>query len=160
MRQRATTAREFDPPEVHRGYPSGVPPPIVLAALPLLVVVSVNVSMTLVVLPRLDVSFLAEEHFGATSLSAVGGVWAVVAALLAAILMVVIVNWHRLLGLRQTGDAGANASVLPILSVASLVGFGAVVAAVLAFAIVRNWVLSIAGAQSSPLRSRPTSWLR
>ena len=101
--------------------------------------------MTLVVLPRLDVSFLAEEHFGATSLSAVGGVWAVVTALLAAIVTVVIVNWQRLLGLRQTVDAGANASVLPILSVASLVGFGAVVAAVPAFAIVRNWVLSIEG---------------
>jgi H+/gluconate symporter-like permease len=145
VRQRATTAREFDPPEVHRGYQSRVPPPIALAALPLLVVVSVNVSMTLVVLPRLDVSFLAEEHFGATSLSAVGGVWAVVTALMAAIVTVVIVNWQRLQGLRQTVDAGANASVLPILSVASLVGFGAVVAAVPAFAIVRNWVLSIAG---------------
>jgi H+/gluconate symporter-like permease len=34
---------------------------------------------------------------------------------------------------------------LPILSVASLVGFGAVVAAVPAFEIVRNWVLSIEG---------------
>ena len=145
VRQRATTAREFDPREVHRGYPSRAAPPIVLAALPLLVVVSVNVSMTLVVLPRLDVSFLAEEHFGATSLSAVGGVWAVVTALLAAIVTVVIVNWQRLSGLRETVDAGANASVLPILSVASLVGFGAVVAAVPAYAIVRSWVLSIEG---------------
>jgi hypothetical protein len=70
IRQRATTAREFDPPEVRRGQQSRVAPPTVLAGLPLLVVVSVNVLMTLVVLPRLDVSFLAEERFGATSLSA------------------------------------------------------------------------------------------
>ena len=42
-------------------------------------------------------------------------------------------------------DAGANASVLPVLSVASLVGFGAVVAALPAFAVVRDWVLSIQG---------------
>ena len=42
-------------------------------------------------------------------------------------------------------DAGANASVLPALSVASLVGFGAVIAALPAFATVRDWVLSIAG---------------
>jgi H+/gluconate symporter-like permease len=35
--------------------------------------------------------------------------------------------------------------VLPVLSVASLVGFGAVVAAVPAFAIVRDWVLGIGG---------------
>jgi H+/gluconate symporter-like permease len=116
-----------------------------LAALPLLVVVSVNVLMTLVVLPRLDVSFLAKEQFGATSLAAVAGVWSVVTALLAAIVTVVAVNWRRLPGVRETMDSGANASVLPILSVASLVGFGAVVAAVPAFAIVRQWVLSIEG---------------
>ena len=42
-------------------------------------------------------------------------------------------------------DAGANASVLPALSVASLVGFGSVVAAMPAFAVVRDWVLGIGG---------------
>jgi H+/gluconate symporter-like permease len=113
--------------------------------LPLVVVVGVNLAMSLVVLPRLDVSYLAQERWGATSLSAVGGVWAVVAALAAAILTVVIVNRTRLPALRATMDAGANASVLPALSVASLVGFGAVVAAMPAFAVVRDWVLGIGG---------------
>ena len=42
-------------------------------------------------------------------------------------------------------DAGANASVLPALSVASLVGFGAVIAALPAFAAMRDFVLSIEG---------------
>jgi H+/gluconate symporter-like permease len=42
-------------------------------------------------------------------------------------------------------DAGANASVLPALSVASLVGFGAVIAALPAFAAVREAVLTIEG---------------
>ena len=145
VRERATTAREFDPPEVQRGRPSAETPPIALAALPLLVVVSVNVLMTLVVLPRLDVSFLGEERFGATSLAAVGGVWSVVSALIAAIVAVIAVNRRRLSKLQATMDAGANAAVLPVLSVASLVGFGAVVAAVPAFALVRGWVLSIGG---------------
>jgi H+/gluconate symporter-like permease len=145
VRQRATTAREFDPPEVRHGHPSDEAPPISLAALPLIVVVGVNVLMTLVILPNLDVSFLAKEEFGATSLSAVGGVWSVVTALMAAIVTVIVINRARLPGLRETMDAGANASVLPVLSVASLVGFGAVVAAVPAFGIVRNWVLSIEG---------------
>ena len=145
VRERATTAREFDPPEVNRGRRSLEAPPIILAASPLLVVVSVNVLMSLVILPRLDVSFLAEERFGATSLSAVGGVWAVVTALAAAIIAVIVVNRRRLPAVRETMDAGANASVLPVLSVASLVGFGAVVAALPAFAIVRDWVLSIEG---------------
>ena len=145
VRQRATTACDFDPPEVRHGRPSREAPSIGLAALPLLVVVSVNVLMTLVILPSLDVSFLAKEEFGATSLSAVAGIWSVVTALIAAIVTVIAINWRRLPGLRETLDSGANASVLPVLSVASLVGFGAVVAAVPAFAIVRNWVLSIEG---------------
>src|SRR5262245_6381805 len=51
VRQRATTAREFDPPEVHHGSLSREAPPIALAALPLLAVVSVNVLMSLVILP-------------------------------------------------------------------------------------------------------------
>src|SRR5271169_5987420 len=39
VRQRATTSHEFDPPEIDRGRPAREPPPIVLAALPLVVVV-------------------------------------------------------------------------------------------------------------------------
>ena len=47
--------------------------------------------------------------------------------------------------MRASVDAGANAAVLPALSVASLVGFGAVVAALPAFALVRDWVLGLGG---------------
>jgi len=43
-----------------------------------------------------------------------------------------------------------SASVLPAVSVASLVGFGAVIASLPAFAAVRDWVLAIEG---SPLVS-------
>jgi H+/gluconate symporter-like permease len=67
------------------------------------------------------------------------------AALAAAVATVVAVNRSRLPALRESMDAGANASVLPAFSVASLVGFGAVVAALPAFAVVRDWVLSIGG---------------
>ena len=109
-------------------------------------VVGVNLLMSLVVLPRLDVSFLAEERWGATSLAAVGGVWAVVdRARSRHRRRSIAVNRRRLPALRASMDAGANASVLPALSVASLVGFGAVVAALPAFALVRDWVLSIEG---------------
>ena len=59
--------------------------------------------------------------------------------------MLIAVNYRRLPSLRGTMDAGANASALPVLSVASLVGFGSVVAALPAFAMVRDWVLGIEG---------------
>jgi H+/gluconate symporter-like permease len=145
VRERATTASTFDPAEVRHGHQSAAGPPITLAALPLVVVVTVNLVMSLFVLPRMDASFLADEAWGATSLAAVGGVWAVVTALAAAIVVLIAVNYRRLPALRNSMDAGANASVLPVLSVASLVGFGSVVAALPAFAMVRDWVLSIEG---------------
>jgi H+/gluconate symporter-like permease len=145
IRERATAAREFDPAEIGHGHISQSIPPIALAALPLIVVVGVNLVMSIFVLPRLDVSYLAEERWGPTSLAAVGGVWSVVAALAAAVVTLIAVNFRRLPTLRESLGAGANASVLPVLSVASLVGFGAVVAALPAFAIVREWVLSIEG---------------
>ena len=145
LRERATTASAFDPAEIPHGRHADSGPPFWLAMLPIAVVIGVNFLMSIVVLPRLDTSYLAEPRFGATQLSAVGGVWAVVVALLAGILVLVATNWKRLTALRESVDAGANASVLPALSVASLVGFGAVVAALPAFAAVRDAVLSIGG---------------
>lgn len=145
IRERATAAREFDPAEIHHGHPSETLPPVWAAALPLVVVVFVNLLMALIVLPALDFDFLKEDRWGGTSIQAVGGVWSVAVALATATLVLVVLNRARLPSLRASMDAGANASVLPALSVASLVGFGAVVAALPAFAFVRDWVLSIGG---------------
>jgi len=150
VRERATTASSFDPPEVHRGHHSEQEPPILVAVLPLVAVILVNLLMSMWVLPNIDTRFLAEAQWGGIQLSAVSGVWAVIVALIAAILLLVALNYRRLPALRDTVDAGANASVLPVLSVASLVGFGAVVAALPAFDVVQNWVLSI---ESGPLVS-------
>ena len=145
LRGRATTAHEFDPAEIMHGEATDAPPPTMLAALPLIVVIVVNLGMSLFVLPALDTRFLAEARWGETSLAAVGGVWAVITALACAIVAVLAVNFRRLATLRATMDAGANAAVLPAMSVASLVGFGAVVAAMPAFSVVRDAVLSIGG---------------
>ena len=145
VRERATAAREFDPAEIHRGHHSDTTPPIVWAMLPLLIVIGVNLLMSTIILPKLDLSFLAEERWAGASLSSVGGVWSVAVALTAAVVTVVIFNRSRLPALRESMDAGANASVLPAFGVASLVGFGAVVAALPGFAVVREWMLSIGG---------------
>jgi H+/gluconate symporter-like permease len=88
---------------------------------------------------------LPTPRFGETSLSAVSGVWSVVTALAVASLVLVLILRQRLPELRKTLDAGANASVLPALNTASLVGFGAVVAALPAFAVVRYGFLAVPG---------------
>ena len=145
LRERATTAREFDPPEIVHGSATEAQAPIVASALPLAVVIVVNLAMSIFILPAIDTSFLAEPRWGGTSLAAVRGVWSVVTALACAIATVLAVSHRRLPDLRATMDAGANASVLPAVSVASLVGFGAVVAAMPAFGAVRDAVLGIGG---------------
>jgi len=151
LRERAAKAREFDPAELGHGQKAASTPPAAVAALPLVVVVGVNLLMTWVVLPRLNAAYLAQERWGATSLSAVGGIWSVIVALAAAILVLLLTSRGRLPSLRASVDAGAHASVLPALTVASLVGFGAVVAAVPAFASVRSLVFSTGGGVLVPL---------
>ena len=141
----ATTSGDFDPAELEHGKRAESEPTFFFAALPLVVVIAVNFLMSLVVLPRLDFSFLAEEAWGGTTFRSVAGIWSVVLALAAGCMTIVIINWRRLTALRQTLDAGAIASVLPLLTVSSLVGFGAVVGALPAFATVRDAVLSIQG---------------
>jgi H+/gluconate symporter-like permease len=145
VRERATTSGSFDPAEIAHGEHGGSQPGVFVALLPLIVVVLVNLLMALVVLPRLDTDYLEEPRFGGITLANVGGVWAVLIALTTAIVVLVALNWRRLPSLRATFDAGANASVLPVVCVASLVGFGAVVAAMPAFEAVRDWVLGIGG---------------
>ena len=145
FRERANTASAFDTAEIAHGQHSDGAPGTLVAALPLIVVVVVNLVVSLLILPRIDLSFLQDERWGGASVASVSGVWSVLVALIVAIVTLVALNRKRLTALRKTVDAGANASVLPVMSVASLVGFGAVVAAMPAFAVVRDWVLGIGG---------------
>lgn len=145
LRERATVAGTFDPAEIMHGARGRQPPSFALAALPLVVVVGVNLLLSLLVLPRVDAAFLAEPRWGPTSLQAVAGVWSVAVALASGIGVLLATSHGRLTALRDSLDAGANASVLPIFSVASLVGFGAVVAALPAFQLVSGWVLGVGG---------------
>jgi H+/gluconate symporter-like permease len=145
LRERATASHEFDPAEIGHGESAATRPPFWSAAAPIVVVILVNVVLSLIVLPRLDLSFLAKPEWGGVSPAAVTGVWSVLTALTLAILTVLALNVRRLPNLRATMDAGVNASALPAISVASLVGFGAVVAALPAFAMVRDAVLGIGG---------------
>jgi len=58
--------------------------------------------------------------------------------------LIVLTNRRRLPALTATLSSGVGAAALPLLSTAVLVGFGTVVAALPAFAVVRDAVLGIA----------------
>jgi H+/gluconate symporter-like permease len=145
VRARAANAENFDPAELPHGHRSAELPPFALAVAPILVVLAVNLVMSLLVLPRVYTGFLAEPRFGEIALSDVSGIWSVVTALAVASLLLALALRKRLPELRNTLDAGASASVLPALNTASLVGFGAVIAALPAFAVVRDGFLAVPG---------------
>lgn len=145
LRERGSTATHFDPAEMTVRETGEILPGIAAALAPLALVVVVNLLMSLWLLPRLNTDYLAGPRFGGIGLNSVAGVWAVLLGLAAACALLLVLHRSRLASPRATLDAGANAAVLPVLSVASLVGFGAVVAALPAFALVRDWVLTIGG---------------
>jgi H+/gluconate symporter-like permease len=93
----------------------------------------------------MDTAFLADPLFGATTIEAVRGLWAIIVALICSILFLIAANWGRIKSLKISIDRGADAGVLPIFNTASLVGFGAVVAALPAFDLIREAVMSIGG---------------
>lgn len=131
---------EIDPGESHMN-----PPGILLAIAPIVIVVLVNLLFVSVVVPLMETSYLAQPLFGETSIEAVRGVWAIVVALSVSILFLIALNWRRYEDLRETLNKGADASVLPIFNTASLVGFGGVIAALPAFALVTESLLSASG---------------
>jgi H+/gluconate symporter-like permease len=143
LRERATVSQSFYPVEIDHDHISSIMPSFGIGIAPLVNVVGVNFTMNVVVSPRLDASCLAAVRRGATSLGAVGGVWGVCVALGVAIVTLILVDRPRLTALRESVDAGVNVAVLPVLSVSSLVGYGALIAALPAFALVREWALRI-----------------
>ncbi len=121
-------------------------PSLTLAALPLILVLGLNLLFTFVIIPAMDTSFLARPEFGETDISALRGIWSTTAALTLACLALIALNWRRLAkGLTETLDAGAKSALLPIFNTASLVGFGAVIASLGAFVVIRDWVVTAGG---------------
>lgn len=126
--------------------PTDDPPSLRVASIPLVLVIALNLGFTFLVIPALDTAYLALPAYGRTELSEVRGVWSIIAALTLSCLVLVGVNWQRLrTGLAQTLDDGAAASLKPIFNTASLVGFGAVIASLSAFVLIRDWVVTLGG---------------
>ncbi len=135
----------FDLAEVKPQAPLRDLPPMMLALLPIVLVIALNLLFTAVVIPAMDTGYLAEPTYGATSIDSVRGVWSVIAALVIAIVVIIATNLKRLKALTTTLDSGANASLLPIFNTASLVGFGSVIASLAAFETISLWVTSVGG---------------
>lgn len=119
-------------------------PSFLPAVLPVILVIILNYLFTRFVIPAMDTSYLALPLYGATDITAVRGIWSIICAIVFSIIVLLIVNVKNISSIKRTLDDGAGASVLPLFNTASLVGFGAVIASLPAFAMIRDAVLSIA----------------
>ena len=111
-------------------------PPVWHAVAPILMVFAANWALATLILPRADLSYLNTPDWGGVTGAQVIGLWALIGALTLAIVMLLALTWHRLGSPRATLGAGAEAALQPLFNTAALVGFGAVIAALPAFAAV------------------------
>ncbi|MBO9470360.1 GntP family permease [Endozoicomonas sp. G2_2] len=125
-------------------------PPIWRALLPVVAVIALNALFTYLVIPSMDTSYLSQEDYGGADIGDVRGIWAIIASLVIAIALVTALNWPRFDDLKQSFNRGTLGSLLPVFNTASEVGYGAVIASLPAFMVVRDAVLGIS---SNPLLS-------
>lgn len=111
---------------------------------PVGLVIALNYTLATWWLPAMDTAYLAQVRYGATDIDRVRGIWAVIVALCVAIVALVILQRQQLSSIRITLEQGATASVMPLLNTASQVGFGAVIASLAGFVLLRDAVLGVA----------------
>jgi H+/gluconate symporter-like permease len=133
----------FDIAELNdRPAPAGMPG-FAIAVLPILLVIALNYLFSMVVIPAMDTGYLELERYGGTDVDSVRGIWSIILALVISIVVIVAFNRARFASLTESLDAGADASVLPIFNTASLVGFGAVIASLGAFELIKAGIMGI-----------------
>ena len=123
--------------------------PILLALLPLLLVIGVNALFTYVVFPSVDFSSL-KDLYPKLDPAKQTGLWSLIIALVAACLSLVLFRLGKWNNLKETVNKGVLGSMLPIFNTASEVGYGAVVASLAGFVVIRDMVLNVS---SNPLIS-------
>ena len=142
MASRSTTpAWSRDAPET-RADPSG--PAFLKAVTPLAVVLLLNLLLSKWVLPAMDHAYLADARFGETTPESVLGLWSLIAAIFVAVLLHLFLYRREVPHPVQSINEGTMGSMLPIFNTASEVGYGATIASLSSFVLIRSAVLGLA----------------
>jgi H+/gluconate symporter-like permease len=143
LRYRARALAGDATPAVPPASPRDVPLPLWAAVAPILSVGVVTLAMGWVVLPALQTGYLALPEYGETDLGRVGGLWSVITALTVALVLALVLS--RPPQLMKTLNDGAESALLPLFNTASLVGFGAVIASLPGFEVLRQGLDGLSG---------------
>ena len=118
-------------------------PSFAVALLPILLVIALNFVLSQYVIPAFDHSYLATAKFKNIDLKKVLAIWAIIGAMATAIVVIIAMNRSRIRNLAEAINAGTLGSLLPMANTASEVGYGAVIATLAAFAVVREGLRSL-----------------
>lgn len=114
-----------------------------VALAPIMVVIITNYIFTEILIPKWDNSYLEATKFGSTTASKLTGIWSMIAALLAANIAVIMINFKKFTNINKTLTDGAMGSMLPTFNTGSEVGYGVTIASLAAFALIKEAVVNI-----------------
>lgn len=124
--------------------------PLFLAFLPLILVIGVNALFTYWIFPQTDFSAFSDK-FPHVEPAKMKGLWALIIALVSACFTLIVTRLGRWENLKETVNQGVFGFMLPLFNTASEVGYGAVIAGLAGFALIRDAVLNLT--PSNPLIS-------
>jgi H+/gluconate symporter-like permease len=93
-------------------------------------------------IPTWQTSYLAEPRFGGVKIDSVRGIWSSIMAMLVACGLLIVSSARCRQRLNDILRTGAMDSLLPVFNTASEVGYGATIAALPAFAVVKGALLN------------------
>ena len=119
--------------------------PWALAFLPIVVVIALNYALVNWIFPSMDFAYLEQDAYGNVGIDDVAGIWGIIVALVASIVIAVGANWTRIGDVKGAVNEGTMGSLLPIFNTASEVGYGAVISSLAAFTTIKDAVLGVSG---------------
>lgn len=113
-----------------------------IAMIPLVLVITLNALLTYAVFPSIDFSGLQAQY---PDLNIAGslGLWSIIISLVVACVVLILLRIGHWNNLKKTINRGTHDSMLPIFNTASEVGYGAVIASLAGFLIIRDSILNL-----------------
>ena len=113
-----------------------------VAMIPLILVIGLNALFTYAIFPSIDFSSL-QTQFPDLNIDGSLGLWSIIISLVVACVVLILLRIGHWNNLQKTINRGTYDSMLPIFNTASEVGYGAVIASLAGFLIIRDSILNL-----------------
>ena len=113
-----------------------------VAMIPLILVIGLNALLTYMIFPAMDFASL-QAQFPDLNIEGSLGLWSIIISLIIACLALIILRLGHWNDLQKTINRGTYDSMLPIFNTGSEVGYGAVIASLAGFLIIRDSILNL-----------------